>query len=351
MPRINIVFRELGITAIQRSEKGVVAMILKDTKALGAHILTSVTGIPADLAEVNKAQIKLAFIGYVTPPRQVLLFVMDSKKTLEDALKHYATQQFDYLIPPLDVTPEDAQTIALWVKSERLVDHTVKTVLPNLDGDHEGIVNFTATSIRAGTQTCTTAEYCARIAGLIAGTPMKISCTYARLPEVADVDRKTKEELDDAIDRGEFVLFHDGKKVKVGRAVNSLTTTTQDKGDSFKKIKIIEAMDMIRNDIRMTAQDNYIGKYANSYDNKCLLVMAIKGYFEALERSAILERGTSEVDIDVDAQENYLKSKGIDTSEMTLQELRRATTGSKVFLKARVHILDAIEDIDLDIAM
>ena len=35
---------------------------------------------------------------------------------------------------------------------------------------------------------------------------------------------------------------------------------------------------LISNDIRATARDNYLGKYSNSYDSKCLLVTAIQGY-------------------------------------------------------------------------
>lgn len=133
--------------------------------------------------------------------------------------------------------------------------------------------------------------------------------------------------------------------------MNSLKTTSQEKGEAFKKIKIVETMDMIQNDIRMTAEDGYIGKYANSYDNKCLLIMAVKGYLEELERSGILETGTSVVELDLAAQENYLKSKGIDTSDMSEQQIKEANTDAKVFLRARVSILDAIEDIVLPITI
>ena len=45
-------------------------------------------------------------------------------------------------------------------------------------------------------------------------------------------------------DKGELVLVHDGEKVKIGRAVNSLVTTTQDKGEAFQKIKILEAFNI-----------------------------------------------------------------------------------------------------------
>ena len=352
LPSIDITFKTLGMTAIQRSQKGIVAVILEDAAGAGAHIMTNVTDIPSALGAENRAYLERAFTGYVNPPRKVIAYVVDgTEKTLDDALAYFATQQFDYLVGAPDTESADAQKIASWVKSERANKHTVKAVLPGTAADSEAVVNFTTGGIRLGEASVTTAAFCSRIAGLIAGTPMTISCTYAPLAEVSDVTRLTKEQLDTAIDSGEFVLFHDGEKVKVGRGVNSLKTTSQEKGEAFKKIKIVEAMDMIQNYIRMTAEDGYIGKYANSYDNKCLLIMAVKGYLEELERSGILETGTSVVELDLAAQENYLKSKGIDTSDMSEQQIKEANTDAKVFLRARVSILDAIEDIVLPITI
>ena len=168
---------------------------------------------------------------------------------------------------------------------------------------------------------------------------------------MSDVGRLTREAMDAAVDAGKFILFHDGEKVKVARGVNSLQTTTQDKGDAWKKIKMVEVMDMIQTDIRTTAQDSYIGKYANSYDNKCLLVTAIKGYLVGLEQSGILQAGSSSVGIDLAAQEAYLQSVGTDTSKMSQQEIKEANTADKVFLEASIKILDAIEDISLNITI
>ncbi len=350
LPSINITFRTLGITAIQRSQKGVVALIVRGDKLVGGKSFTNINEIPTDWCDASKEYAKRAFTGYINPPRKVIVYMMDGEEhTLQSALDYLRLQEFDYLAGPPDITEQEADSIANWVKSERQNHHLVKAVLPHVPADHEGIINFTTPNIHVGEGTYTAAEYCSRIAGLIAGTPMTISCTYAPLPEVTDVERMSKEEMDEAIDKGEFILFHDGEKVKVGRGVNSFVTTIQGKGADFKKIKIVEAMDMIDHDIRMTAQDNYIGKYANSYDNKCLLIMAIKGYLEELERAVILERDTSVVQIDLDAQEIYLKKKGINTENMTEHQVKTANTDDQVFLHASIIILDAIENIDLTI--
>lgn len=179
---------------------------------------------------------------------------------------------------------------------------------------------------------------------------MTISATFAPLSEVVDFDRKTKAEMDEAINNGELILYHDGEKVKVARAVNSLVTTTQEKGESFKKIKIIDAMHMIYDDIKKTAEDSYLGKYANSYDNKCLLITAIQAYLDQLVLDGILDSTyENKVYIDIDSQTAYLKSIGVDVESLDEQSLKEYNTKDKVFLGASIKMLDAIEDITLDI--
>ena len=116
--------------------------------------------------------------------------------------------------------------------------------------------------------------------------------------------------MDNKVTQGELFFFNDGEKIKIARGVNSFVTTIQDKGESFQKIKIVDAMDMIHDDIKKTAEDSYLGKYANSYSNKCLLISAIQGYFDQLELDGILDPGKNSVEIDVEQQKVYLESTG-----------------------------------------
>lgn len=348
-PRVTVSFTELGISAITRGDKGTVAVIVRDAAALDPFVLTQGTQTPTMLGKENQDYIKRTFLGYVTPPKKVIVYVMGTDGTISDALDYMAAQVFDYIVAPADCTKEEAAEVASWVKSQRLNNGAkYKAVLPNHKADNYAIVNFTGDGMTDGATVWTTAAYCSRIAGLLAGTPMKISATYAPLPELSDCARLTKEESDEAVGAGELALRWDGRKVKLDRAVTSLVTTSQGMLDSFKKIKIVEIMDLIRTDITATAEDEYVGKYANSYDNKMLLVAAIRGYFMGLEQSGLVQPGYM-VDIDVDAQEQYLVSKGVNVEDMTEQQLREADTGSLVFLKATCKILDAIEDIDINV--
>lgn len=361
LPSINIIFREQGINAIRRSQRGIVVLILEGTVPDNNPItVLTPADIPSDFSNENKEQIELALIGYQTPPRKLIVYMIPKPGEQEtadytEAQDYLETIRWDYVaVPQID----DARTnaFATWIKALRdTKKKKVKAVLPNTPADHEGIINFATEEIVTKERTYTTAEYCGRIAGLIAGTPLTIASTFAPLPEVIDCDKMTIEELDTAIDQGKFVLYNDGDKIKVARGINSLVTTVQGKLDSFKKIKIVEAMDLIHDDIKKTAEDNYLGKFSNSYDNKCLLIMAILGYLEGLEIDGILNRGKTEVGINVETQANFLKSIGFEMNdgrtvdEMRESEIKEADTKDKVFLYAKVKILDAIEEIDLPI--
>mgnify|MGYP000680064882 CR=1 FL=1 len=66
---------------------------------------------------------------------------------------------------------------------------------------------------------------------------------------------------------------------------------------------------------------------------------------------SILQAGFSTVEIDIDKQRAYLRENGVDVESMSEDEIKKAATGSHVFLKASIHILDAIEDVAIEITI
>jgi hypothetical protein len=75
---------------------------------------------------------------------------------------------------------------------------------------------------------------------------------------------------------------------------------------------------------------------------------AISSYFEELAKEQLIEKDFT-VAIDMDQQVKYLKSIGVDTSEMNEQQIKEANTKDKVFLKANIKLIDAMEEISLEI--
>lgn len=351
MPSISISFTEVATTAIKRGERGIVAMILRDTvQAVNPIVCASDTDVPTTLSADNQEQLKLALKGYVNTPLKVIAYVIEQDaENYTEALNYFKTIKFDYLVAPTVDTDGETDTIVSYVKTERRENKLIKAVLPNTIADCEGVINFATEKVFVNDKEYITEKYCSRIAGIIAGTPLTISCTYAPLNELTDCTRLTKSEMDAAVDSGKLIVWWDGEKVKTARGVNSLTTLTKEKNTQFQKIKIVDTMDMIANDIRKTAEDNYLGKYANSYDNKCLLLSAIGNYFSQLVSDSILSGYT--LTIDIDANRAFLKGKGVDVEKMSDDEIKTANTGSFVFMKATLSILDAIEDIVLPITI
>jgi len=358
-PSINIAFYEMAIAAIQRGDKGTLAMILVDSsvEALTPYTVLDVNDIPASLSAANQGYIKAALKGYMTAPKKIFVMAVADATGYTDAMNALELMKWDYLVAPTATTDSKAADIVTWIKAQRDNNHKIfKAVLANNVANHEGIINVISGYTDEDGTVLTAEQACARIAGIIAGTPWTMSCTYAPIPEALGCPSMSQSALDAAVDAGQFCLMWDGEKVKIARGVNSLTTISETKGASFKKIRLVEIMDMIGQDIRVTAQDNYIGKYTNSYDNKCLLTTAINGYFDTLVADGILASGQCE--IDVDAQKTWIKAKGgkfvVDGEEVNVEDasedqIRRANTGSEVFLRATISMLDAIEDITLDI--
>ena len=403
MPDIVVAFKERGIAAIQRSKRGIVMLVLEEERRVpqSDHFdLFSIDDIPTEgISDFSREQMQLALEGYQLAPKKVMVYfippvkdetasagtgegtdtgdgadldgdtitgggasmvdegdVSDSdtettekKQDYSAVLKLAEGVKFTYLVIP-QIRDSQVREIANWIKSMRTVKHIMaKAVLPHCAADNEGVINFTNTIIKTKDKSYTTAEYCSRIAGLLAGTPMTISATYAPLPELVEVEMQTKEERDARVARGEFFLFSDMQKIKVARAVNSFVTTYQDKGDSFKKCKIVELLDMIHDDIRQTGHDYYIGKYANSKENRDLLCTAITGYFKTLETERLLEVDQNEALIDLTAVKNWRMSNGLNTKEelesMDERELKTLNLHDNVFVVGNVSALDAMENI------
>ena len=225
LPSISIKFIQEGITAISRGSRGIVAMIIKENKAISPATIVDVTDIPADVSADNKRLITNALIGNTKAPLKLELYVINGEMTLETALSHFENTKFDYLCYPA-AADEDKTAIVTWIKAQRNLGNMVKAVLANQAADYEGIINVTQDGVVVGDKTYTAAEFTARVAGLIAGTDLRMATTYASVPEVEDIPSETRTKTAEKVGKGEFILFKEAGRIKVARGVNSLTTVS-----------------------------------------------------------------------------------------------------------------------------
>ena len=353
LPEILIEFKTKAETAVRRSENGIVAVILADDTKSGDEHTSYTYNYEADIVKSHWTSANLDYLSkiFLGSPNRVLVERIGTEDSYDNALARLKNKTWNWLCIPA-IAADNVKNMCDWVTAQRAAKKTFKAVLPctaaNVRPNNEGIVNFSTEGIKVGTKTYTSGEYCARIAGLLAGLSMTESSTYQVLAEIDGIMESTSP--DDDIDAGRFILINDGEKVKVGRGINSLSVLSGDKTEDMKKIKIIEGMDLMRDDIRAAFENNYIG-INNSYDNKVMFVAAINQYFDGLVRQGVLYDGAENIaDIDVDAQRDWL-SQRYDMTEYTDDQIRKAKTGSYVFVTANVTFSDAIEDLNFTINM
>lgn len=342
LPEINFKFTSLAATAIQRSQRGIVALILEDdTETFETRTYHNVSDIEKeDWSEDNVDLIEKTFLGV---PSKVIVERVDESGDYGDALTRLGTKRFNYLAVP-GISESDAEVVATRIKSWREDGRGVKAVLPVTGSDHEGIVDFTTEDIKAGDKTYSASEYTGRVAGALAGLSLSRSATYLVFSEVDSI--KEHEDPDADIDNGQLILINDGEKIKIGRGVNSLTTIESGKSEDWKKIKIIEGHDLIMDDIKRTYDDEYVGKVVNIYDNQVLFIAAVNAYFVGLEGDVLDPSVVNYAEVNVDAQRRAWEKIGTDTSDWDDQEVKERAFQSNVFLAGRLKFTDAMEDLD-----
>ena len=358
LPSLTITFQAAAQQAANRSKKGYVGVFVRDAKAQGVHQLSSAALIPTELGQDNQDYIKRAFTGSDRGgPSKVVAVVIatgtEDTTALEAGLKSIEGLTLDYLAGPPDATAAELTALEKWVKDRRAAYFTEKLVEPNAAKapDDMGIIDFAETdgAIAEGEATYTAGQYASRIAGVLAGIPAGMSATYAPLTELTAVTPRSTQEQEAAIKAGKLILIHDGVKAKIARGVNSLTTIPAAGKADWRKIKIVEGMDLLTYYLRTTIQDQYVGRYANTYDNKCVLVTAIQTFLAELEGQGVLSSGESWAELDVEAQERWMRSQGIETADMTAQEIKEYQTGSWVFVRVGGRFVDAMEDFQLSV--
>lgn len=348
MPEIVVSFRSAAETAVKRSARGIVAVIITDSTTTNAVTrINSATDISALFTTGNAALIKAILTSGAESVLAVRTAAGESGSGVDMAktLKQLEGRVFNWLVYP-DAESADTAAIVTWIKAQRAAGKTYKAIVCDATSpDSAGIVNFCASGLVRGTTSIDSGEYAATLAGLLAGTPLSQSVTYTELGDITACDAVS--DMDTAVDAGKLIVFYDREKYMLGRGVTSSTTGSEYE----KKIKLVEGVDIIAQDIRDIFVDEYVGKVANSYDNKQVFVAAVGAYLDALKGSVLDPDYDVVCEIDADAQAAYLEEKGTDTSKLSRTEILKANTGSKVFLSVGIKLLDAMEDMTLVIAI
>ena len=96
LPVIDISFKQLAKTAMIRSERGIVALILKDTTKASSTVFDE-GDIPSNLSEANKNLIKDVLKG---SPNKIEIYVLGSEGQISEALTYFEGVEFNLMCMP-----------------------------------------------------------------------------------------------------------------------------------------------------------------------------------------------------------------------------------------------------------
>lgn len=347
LPQILIKFKTAGVTAIRRSARGQVVLMVPGV-GYQTHSFSRMEQVEqAAVGNTAYPLLQLCFLG--RPAKVHLVFYANGAEN--SALNSCARlAEGGWLCAPHMA----AEQLVHFVQEKRREGRPLRAVVSTeMAPDQAGIVNFSAQEIQIRLEEenrpVSAADYCARIAGVLAGLSLRESATYYSLSEVTGFAPYADPEGE--VEKGRLILDQGSEGVRLGRAVTSLVTLTQPGDRAFQKIKITEGVDLIRADIRSVFESEYVGKVLNDYDSKMLLVTAINGYFAGLAGSVLDTGRKSQASVDFDGQKAWLESQGVDTDSMSDTAILSANTGSQVFLRADVRFADAMEDLTFEITM
>lgn len=190
----------------------------------------------------------------------------------------------------MGVVSDDEKIKALYAThTESMRDDRGKkfqTVVHNHPADYEGVINVKNDVL--DDENAGSLVYW--VTGVAAGKPVNASALndiYAGEYEV-DVDF-TQTELEQAIKSGEFALHRVGDNIRVLNDINSLISTTAEKGDMFKENQTVRVVDQIANDIATLFAEKYLGSIPNDQSGRVSLQSDIVSQHESLQDIRAIE--------------------------------------------------------------
>lgn len=329
---VRISFVERAATAIQRSQRGNVLLVVKDDTA-GADIVEFNLGDSvndSNLIDTNtKGFVNLAFVG--APLKVIVVKIATSETDLSDATALMGGINYDYAAAPEGSSAEMTE-LSNFHKAEAQIKKGKRCVVHNVDADSEFVINLTTTGIEVNGVDTSTAAFTARLAGVLAQLPMTQSVDGYEFTDVTNFTESTDPDAD--VEAGKFILGFVNNKVKPLAENNSLTTTTATKGEAHQSIKGVDTMSIIRRDIDATWTDNYQSVRLNSYSQNVAWHQAVQAYMVGLQQEGALDPDQPvTAGYDVDAKILYLQGRGVDTSTMSVFDIKSAPQQRQTFTR------------------
>lgn len=289
LPGAYINFVSASKATANLGERGVVALAYPLNKAEG-------TVIPITASEFITSSQDILGIAYdsdeAKPLREIFLhatkciiYDLGDDRTAANAIS--ALEPYDFNVIAA-LTSADTTTYINAVKNWRDNGKKCQVVVYNATNpDHEGVINVKSTVSDEDTEAYALVAW---VAGAEAGCAINSSCTNMLYDgEYTIVTDKTQSQLETCITNGEFVFHLVYGDVRTLEDINSLKTTTVDKGEDFKSNQTIRVIDQIANDIAKLFNVKYLGKIPNDASGRVSLWGDIVAHHRQLETLRAIE--------------------------------------------------------------
>lgn len=272
-------------------ERGVVAIALPLGKSAGSVIEITANDFVSNCKELTGADydsdtvIALREIFCNANKAYVYDLGADSSKTATDAVNAFEAYEFNILC----AYGEDVDTYISTVKEWRdTLGKKCQVVVYNQESpDHEGVINVVS---KVAETTAPEYALAAWVAGAEAGCKINESCTNKLYDgEYTIVLDKKQSDLETCITSGQIAFHLVYGEVRLLEDVNSLTTTTADKGEDFKANQTIRVVDQIANDIAKLFNTKYLGRIPNNESGRVSLWGDIVAHHRELEKIGAIE--------------------------------------------------------------
>lgn len=359
-PTITISFKQLATTLIQRSERGTAVLFLADDTldegATKCFIYRNVSQVNSEydsnyFDESGRDKLlKHIKNCFVSAPYEVIAIIAKDYSKLSVFTKILtAIRKQGWITIPSDSLKDD---LASWIKSMEKDGYSYKAIGNKTGVDCKHYVYFSQASTSSDGEALADAELMPYLLGILAGCNCTRSVTNYKLSELSSCEEV--EDIDKAIGEGQLVITNADSGVKIVTGINSLTTLNGNTAtEDMQYIETVEAMDLIRDDIRDVFANTYQGSFKNKYMNQMLFIGAVNEYFDSLASEDILDSEfTNKAEIDVEAQRSAWVGTGkAEAEEWDDDTVKRRSFKRSVFISANIKILNSMENLKFTVTM
>lgn len=268
--------------------------------SLAATAGTNLTG--GTNGTFNETQVAQNFINALEPYSFNGLCVVTDNSSVNSLLAAYTKRMRDSIGKKFQAVVFD---------TDNNYDYEGVIVVPNQSDEDDGVV---VAWVLGATCSC---EINKSLVNTVYNGELEIDSNYTQL------------ELEDFIKNGLFVFHKVGAEIRVLKDINSLTTTTDEKGDVFKNNQTVRICDQIATDYANIFNTRHLGKVPNDKSGRSALANDFTKYCNDLMTIRAIEDFTSD-DIVVDIGDTK-------TSVVATNTIKVVNTMEQLYMKVVIN--------------